>query len=172
MLVKLFACIKFCYRRHTVIVYSPSDQPVNLEPSDQEDLLQYLYPRAQMDENANPRTFAVYENTSNVPVSLTVDDLQPSTTYLIFVHVQMLYQVSTLSYIHVCASRVLSIFVFLRCILWRAYFTAWIKVFEASSFVHAFLWHKYAHTWKHPITRLELIRGMIQIHKAQIDHAF
>ena len=100
MLVKLFACIKFCYRRHTVIVYSPSDQPVNLEPSDQEDLLQYLYPRAQMDENANPRTFAVYENTSNVPVSLTVDGLQPSTTYLIFVHVQMLYQVSTCTVIY------------------------------------------------------------------------
>ena len=84
-----------------MIVYSPSDQA---EPSDQKDLLQYLYPRAQMDEKANPRTFAVYENTSNVPVSLTVDGLQPSTTYLIFVHVQMLYQVSTLSYIHVCAS--------------------------------------------------------------------
>ena len=85
-----------------MIVYSPSDQAGNLKPSDQEDLLQYLYPRAQMDENANPRTFAAYGNTSNVPVSLTVDDLQPSTTYLIFVHVQMLYQVSTLSYIRVC----------------------------------------------------------------------
>ena len=91
-----FSCI-ICCRKHTVIVYSPmaSDQPVRPELADQERLLQYLYPRAQMNESVNPRAFAIYMDTS-VPVSITVDGLQPNTEYLIFVHVEMLHQVGLL----------------------------------------------------------------------------
>ena len=84
-----------------MIVYSPSDRLVNSELSNQEDLLQYLYTRAQMDESANPHLLAIYGDTSNVPVSITVDGLQPNTPYLIFVQVEMLYQVGTLY--HTCA---------------------------------------------------------------------
>ena len=73
-----------------------SDQPVRPELADQETLLQYLYPRAQMNESANPRAFAIYMDTS-VPVSVTVDGLQPNTEYLIFVHIETLHQVGPLN---------------------------------------------------------------------------
>ena len=86
-----------------MIVYSPSGQSLSSDQSVHKDLLQYLYSRAQMDENANPRLLAVYEGTNKVPVSLTVDGLQPSTAYLIFVQVEMLHQVgaTTVTHVHV-----------------------------------------------------------------------
>lgn len=84
-----------------MIVYSPSDQPLNSVLPDRTDLLQYLYSRAQMEENANPRLLGIYEGTSEVPVSLTVDGLQPNTAYLIFVQVEMLHQVGTTRHVHV-----------------------------------------------------------------------
>ena len=84
-----------------MIVYSPSDQSLNSHLSDHKDFLQYLYSRAQMDANANPRLLAISEATSEVPVSLTVDGLQPNTAYFIFVQVEMLHQVGTIIYNYV-----------------------------------------------------------------------
>ena len=85
-----------------MIVYSTSNQPLNSEAPEQDFFLQYLYSRAQIDENANPHLLATYEESGKVPVSLTVDGLQPNTGYLIFVQVQMLHQVGSLPYAHVC----------------------------------------------------------------------